>query len=51
MGRRFEPPHDTTAFVAELERYFRAELRNAPQNLWLAQRTQKREQADAVSDP
>lgn len=50
LGKRFDPPVDTTVFVAELERYFRAELRNAPQNLWLAQRTPQREELDAVSD-
>lgn len=50
LGKRFDPPEDTTVFVAELERYFRAELRNAPQNHWLAQRTPQREELDAVSE-
>ena len=38
LGRRFDPPTDVRAFVAELERYFRSELEHAPQNHWLASR-------------
>jgi len=35
LGRRFDPPDDVREFVAELDRYFRAELAHAPQNQWL----------------
>jgi 1-acyl-sn-glycerol-3-phosphate acyltransferase len=35
LGRRFDPPTDVRAFMAELERYFRTELEHAPQNQWL----------------
>jgi len=38
LGRRFDPPGDVRAFMAELEEYFRAELAHAPQNAWLAVR-------------
>jgi 1-acyl-sn-glycerol-3-phosphate acyltransferase len=38
LGRRFDPPADVRAFVAELDEYFRAELAHAPQNAWLAAR-------------
>ena len=38
LGRRFAPPSDVRAFVAELDQYFRAELEHAPQNQWLARR-------------
>jgi len=38
LGRRFDPPTDVRAFMAELEEYFRAELAHAPQNEWLALR-------------
>lgn len=50
LGKRFDPPLDTAAFIGELERYFHAELREAPQNRWLAQRAQERETLDAISD-
>ncbi|MBS0612922.1 MAG: 1-acyl-sn-glycerol-3-phosphate acyltransferase [Proteobacteria bacterium] len=39
LGRRFDPPRDAATLVAELQRYFTAELANAPQNRWLAQRS------------
>jgi len=29
LGRRFEPPEDSVAFIAELEHYFKQELRSA----------------------
>jgi len=35
LGRRFDPPDDVREFMAELDRYFRAELAHAPQNQWL----------------
>jgi 1-acyl-sn-glycerol-3-phosphate acyltransferase len=35
LGRRFEPPADTRAFVTELDRYFRQALAGAPQQRWL----------------
>ena len=35
LGRRFAPPTDVTAFTAELERYYRAELTGALQSRWL----------------
>lgn len=38
LGRRFDPPTDVRAFMAELDRYFRAELEHAPQNQWLESR-------------
>lgn len=38
LGRRFEPPADANALLAELEHYFAAELAQAPQNRWLEQR-------------
>lgn len=50
LGKRFDPPVDTVEFVADLERYFRAELRTAPQNPWLARLAQPREELDAVSN-
>jgi 1-acyl-sn-glycerol-3-phosphate acyltransferase len=42
LGRRFDPPADVRAFIAELEAYFRAELAHAPQNAWLAARVSER---------
>jgi len=38
LGRRFDPPHDVREFIAELDRYFRAELGAAAQNDWLTAR-------------
>jgi 1-acyl-sn-glycerol-3-phosphate acyltransferase len=38
LGKRFEAPADAAAFTAELERYFRAALGDAPQCRWLAAR-------------
>jgi len=35
LGRRFEPPHDVAAFVAELERYFRQELHGGLTAQWV----------------
>jgi 1-acyl-sn-glycerol-3-phosphate acyltransferase len=35
LGRRFDPPADVREFMAELDRYFRAELAGAPQNAWI----------------
>lgn len=36
LGRRFAPVEDVAAFTVELDRYFRSELRDAPQSRWLA---------------
>jgi 1-acyl-sn-glycerol-3-phosphate acyltransferase len=38
LGRRMEPRGDVRAFMAELDQYLRAELRDAPQNGWLEAR-------------
>jgi len=38
LGRRFDPPADVRAFMAELDQYFRAELAHAPQNAWIEAR-------------
>lgn len=35
LGRRFEPPTDVRAFMAELERYYAAELAGSLQSKWL----------------
>jgi 1-acyl-sn-glycerol-3-phosphate acyltransferase len=35
LGRRFEPPADVPGFTAELDRYFREELRGSLQSRWL----------------
>jgi 1-acyl-sn-glycerol-3-phosphate acyltransferase len=35
LGRRFEPPEDVRAFMAQLEAYFHAELEGALQSHWL----------------
>jgi 1-acyl-sn-glycerol-3-phosphate acyltransferase len=35
LGRRFDPPVDVPAFMAELERYYRQALDGALQSLWL----------------
>jgi hypothetical protein len=35
LGRRFDPPRDTAAFMDELAREFTAELAQAPQLKWL----------------
>ena len=35
LGRRFAPPTDVREFTAELEDYFRAELRDSPLSGWL----------------
>ena len=50
LGRRFDPPTDTEAFMIDLADYFQTELRDAPQNRWLAQRTDERRTRAAVSD-
>jgi len=42
LGRRFDPPADVRAFIAELSEYFRSELAHAPQNAWLAARLPER---------
>ena len=34
-GQRFDPPKDVPAFTAELDRYYRQSLQNAPQARWL----------------
>ncbi len=35
LGQRFDPPKDVPAFTAELDRYYRRSLQNAPQSRWL----------------
>jgi len=35
LGKRFAPPQDVTAFTAELDAYYRAELGQALQSRWL----------------
>jgi 1-acyl-sn-glycerol-3-phosphate acyltransferase len=40
LGRRFEPTNDVRELMEQLDRYFRAELADAPQNAWLASRSQ-----------
>jgi 1-acyl-sn-glycerol-3-phosphate acyltransferase len=35
LGKRFDPPTDVPAFTAELDRYFRQELKGALQSRWL----------------
>jgi 1-acyl-sn-glycerol-3-phosphate acyltransferase len=40
LGRRFEPSDDVRELMEELDRYFRTELADAPQNSWLAGRPQ-----------
>jgi len=35
LGRRFDPPQNVASFTAELERYYRGELCDAPQMHWL----------------
>jgi len=35
LGARFDPPKDVPAFTAELDRYYRQALQNAPQTRWL----------------
>jgi 1-acyl-sn-glycerol-3-phosphate acyltransferase len=35
LGKRFDPPVDVAAFTAELDRYYRAELKGALQSRWL----------------
>ena len=35
LGRRFEPPEDVRAFMAQLEAYYRAELAGSLQSKWL----------------
>jgi 1-acyl-sn-glycerol-3-phosphate acyltransferase len=37
LGRRFEPGRDVAAFTAELDAYYRSELRDALQTRWLAE--------------
>jgi 1-acyl-sn-glycerol-3-phosphate acyltransferase len=39
LGRRFDPPRDVRDFTGELEAYFRDTLIEAPQNQWLAERS------------
>jgi 1-acyl-sn-glycerol-3-phosphate acyltransferase len=39
LGRRWEPPCDVRAFMAELDQYFRTELQCAMQNPWLEARS------------
>jgi Tat protein secretion system quality control protein TatD with DNase activity len=38
LGRRLEPADDVRELMAQLDRYLRAELADAPQNDWLAAR-------------
>ncbi len=45
LGRRFDPPTDTRAFVTELDRYFRQTLAGAPQQQWLESGTSRGESA------
>ena len=35
LGKRFDPPHDVEAFMAELERYYRSELQGSLLSDWL----------------
>lgn len=35
LGKRFDPPEDAARFTAELDRYFRLALADAPQSRWL----------------
>jgi 1-acyl-sn-glycerol-3-phosphate acyltransferase len=35
LGRRFPPPTDVASLTAELDAYYRQELRDAPQSRWL----------------
>ena len=37
LGKRYDPPRNAAAFMEELEREFRAELADAPQNFWLGE--------------
>jgi 1-acyl-sn-glycerol-3-phosphate acyltransferase len=37
LGKRYDPPRNAAAFMEELEREFRAELADAPQNVWLGE--------------
>jgi len=37
LGKRYDPPWNAAAFMEELEREFRAELTDAPQNVWLGE--------------
>jgi 1-acyl-sn-glycerol-3-phosphate acyltransferase len=39
LGRRFEPPGDVDAFMAELERYYRSELQGSWVTQWLGRPT------------
>lgn len=43
LGQRFDPPTDVRAFTAELDRYFRSVLRDAPQNRWIEARQDSKE--------
>jgi 1-acyl-sn-glycerol-3-phosphate acyltransferase len=36
LGKRFDPPEDLEAFMAELERYYRSELQGGPVADWLS---------------
>jgi 1-acyl-sn-glycerol-3-phosphate acyltransferase len=40
LGRRFEPTTDARELLQQLDEYFRSELSNAPQNVWLTTRAQ-----------
>jgi 1-acyl-sn-glycerol-3-phosphate acyltransferase len=44
LGRRFEPPTDVRELLVQLDGYFRTELADAPQNSWLASRSQPSDQ-------
>jgi 1-acyl-sn-glycerol-3-phosphate acyltransferase len=35
LGRRFDPPADVSAFTAQLDQYYRQELKDALQSRWL----------------
>ena len=35
LGKRFDPPTDVNAFTAQLDQYYRQELKDAPQSRWL----------------
>jgi 1-acyl-sn-glycerol-3-phosphate acyltransferase len=41
LGKRFEPSSDVRELVQRLDEYFRSELAEAPQNVWLAARSQR----------
>jgi len=51
LGRRFDPPENVEAFMAELQREFRQQLEKAPQSEWLTSEDNSmpaHEQADSA---